>query len=326
MTVKFGSVWKDCGFLPGWPPFLVVPRGGIGLVYLNSVKTLDVVNDLKFDRSHLKVHLVGQNEVSKYLSKYRDNFPSRVGNDVSALYGGILNTMQFHSVLLAIEGAHPGKTAGIDYVHNRQSAKLDVFTAGYNSAEVSFRFIRHQNADGELKAGTIHAPSEARGWMEALQRLYQPSANVELTLKSAEYANVNRPLGDKIGAQNFRQYIMPLRDPTADITVFFAGGYKGTDDPLGEAFPDVNCAVIDDAPLQYIAPPRNWPNQGMTADDYKYAYPLHRSASERDLLIVLAHEIAHLLGAGHNNVEDNLMSMGRQDFKFDKGTVRAIAS
>ena len=33
---NFTAVWKDCGFLKGSPPFLVVPKAGIGLVYLNE--------------------------------------------------------------------------------------------------------------------------------------------------------------------------------------------------------------------------------------------------------------------------------------------------
>ncbi len=112
----------------------------------------------------------------------------------------------------------------------------------------------------------------------------------------------------------------------ADLTVFFVGKYKGTTDPLGEAFGDVDSVVIDDTPWQYIAPEANWPRPSVTDDQINYAgRPLDRPKSDRDLHIVLAHEIAHWLGAGHNNEADNLMSMGRQDFKLSKETVRKIS-
>ena len=58
-------------------------------------------------------------------------------------------------------------------------------------------------------------------------------------------------------------------------------------------------------------------------DDQIY-WSKNRTASERDLHIVLAHEIAHILGAGHNYGQDNLMSMNRQDLKLTKNIVLAI--
>lgn len=62
----------------------------------------------------------------------------------------------------------------------------------------------------------------------------------------------------------------------------------------------------------------------MGDDAIYYANSLDRPKSDRDLHVVLAHEIAHLLGTGYNDEQDNLMSMRRQDFRLSKDTVRAI--
>jgi hypothetical protein len=182
-----------------------------------------------------------------------------------------------------------------------------------------------------MRSGTALAPRYAEELVEILNRLYLPSANIELRLKSSEYARVNQKLGTMILMENFRKYIVPLRDQSADLTVFFVGGYKGTNDPLGDAFPDVDCVVVNDSPRQYLAPETAWPRRGVTDDEIDYAgHPIvetrDRPKSDRDLHIALAHEIAHLLGADHNDEQDNIMSNGRQDFKLSKITVRMISS
>ncbi len=327
MSANFSAVWKDSGFLASVPPFLVVPRDGIGLVYLNGARSLNIQQDLKFDRANLSVTPVNATDIIRHLFRYSQNFPSKVHAEVLALAGGIRNSMDFGSVLLSIEGSVSGQTASLDYINKASRAKMDVYTAKPKTVAVSFRFIRYQNAAGEMRSGTALARRYAEELVEILNRLYLPSANIELTLKSSEYAMVNQKLGTMILKENFRKYIVPLRDQSADLTVFFVGRYKGTDDPLGEAFPDVHCVVVDDSPWQYLAPETAWPRPGVTDDEINYAgHPLDRPKSDRDLHIVLAHEIAHLLGAGHNDEQDNIMSKGRQDFKLSKITVRTISS
>ncbi len=327
MSANFSAVWKDSGFLASVPPFLVVPRDGIGLVYLNGVRSLNIQQDLKFDRANLSVTPVNATDIFRHLFRYSQNFPSKVHAEILALAGGIRNSMHFGSVLLSIEGSVSGQTASLDYINKASRAKMDVYAAKPRTVAVSFRFIRYQNAAGEMRSGTALARPYAEELVEILNRLYLPSANIELRLKSSEYARVNQKLGTMILMENFRKYIVPLRDQSADLTVFFVGRYKGTDDPLGEAFPDVHCVVVDDSPWQYLAPETAWPRPGVTDDEINYAgHPLDRPKSDRDLHIVLAHEIAHLLGAGHNDEQDNIMSKGRQDFKLSKITIRTISS
>jgi hypothetical protein len=324
--VNFSSVWKDSGFLEASPPFLVIPYDGIGLVYLNGVRSLNIVDDLKFDRTNLSVTEVNANDIARYLMLYSQNFPLKVRTDVSGLAGSIRNVTHFgRAALLAIDGSVAGVTAAVDYVKSASRAKMDVYTAKRKTVAVSFRFIRYQNDAKEMKSGTALEPPYAEELVGVLNRLFIPSANIELILKSAGYANVNRQLGPVILKENFLNYIVPLRDQGADLTVFFVGRYKGTTDPLGEAFANFNCAVVNDSPWQFIAPDTAWPDPGRSDDEINYAgHPLDRPKSDRDLHIVLAHEIAHLLGAGHNDEQDNLMSNHRQDFKLSKDTIRAI--
>lgn len=321
---SFSAIWKDAGVLRATPPFLVVPWDGIGLVYLNGVRSHDVRHHLTYDRHKLDVEVVAPSTVSRHLMTFAQNFPAREFGAVLGLVGGVRNSMQFGSALLSIEGNAPGETTSLAYIGKAGSARLDVYTAERRTVSVSFRFVSYLNEAGEMKAGTVHRPAYAQELMAVMNRLYLPSANIELKLRSATAVNVQRRLGPQLGEANFRDHIVPLRDSGADMTVFFVGKYKGTTDPLGEAWHDVNCIVVDDAPWQYIAPQRDWPRPGFT-DDEIYYDKLNRPKSDRDLHIVLAHEIAHLLGVGHNNDEDNIMSSGRQDLSLNRRVVTSIS-
>jgi Matrixin len=326
MSANFSAVWKDCGFLAGTPPFLVIPREGIGLVYLNGVRSLDVNRNLKFDGGSLAVRPVSPSDLQRNLLRYARNFPSDALGDVLSLSIGMQNTIRFGSTLLAVEARVSGRTISLDYVAKADRAKMDVYASSRTTIAVSFRFARYQDATGQLKGGTTLVPSYADELVRILNRLYLPSANIELRLKSSQYVDLAQKLGDSISQNNFLQDIAPRRDAGADMTVFFVGKYRGTDDPLGQAFPDINCAVVDDSPLQYLAPQTAWPGASLTDEQVdSLVSPTGRAKSDRDLHVVLAHEIAHLLGAGHNNDPDNLMSMNRQDFKFSKDTVRAVS-
>ena len=194
---------------------------------------------------------------------------------------------------------------------------MDVYTAKRRSVSVSFRFIRYQDDTGNMTAGTKLSPTYAAELIGILNRLYMPSANIELTLNTSTQAIVNRGLGTPMSKANFLSHVAPLRDMGADMTIFFVGQYKGTTDPLGEAFPDLKCAVVDDAPHQALT---------LTFDDQiNYGpNPLDRPGSDRDLHVVLAHEIAHLLGANHTDEPDNLMSMRLQTLRLSKDTVKAV--
>jgi hypothetical protein len=318
----FSEICKDSGFLDSTPPFLVIPDDGIGLVFLIGVKALNVRLDLKFDRTNLSVTVVNNSDLHRYLMRYSENFPANAHmlSDILALAGPIRTRMHspYGSVLLSIEGRLSGYTTYLDCVRKGSSTRLDVYPTERQTKALSFRFIRYQNETGTMTGGTTLAPPYAKELTAVLNRLYLPSANTELILKSSEFADVKEKLGDSITRDAFLKKVAPLRDPTADVTVFFVGQYKGTDDPLGEAFRNFACVVVDDGPHQYIAPETQ-------EDEIQYSdNPVARPKSERDLHIVLAHEIAHVLGAGHNDEQDNLMSNKRQDFKFDKGTVRAI--
>jgi len=332
--VSFTAVCRDGGLLASTPKFLVVPREHINLVYLNLVyldgaRSFDIRRDLKYDRTRLKVTAVKANDVEKHLLRYTYNFPSTLFADILALSGDIRNTMRFGSVLLSIDSNVCGDTASLDYVGKAGRARMDVYTARRRTVDVAFRFVRYPDAAGQMTGGTTHTPSYAAELVEVMNRLYLPSANIELRLKSSEFASVPRQLGPGITTVAFRNHIVPLRDPGAELTAFFVGKFRGTTDPEGQAFRDVGCLVVDDAPYTYIAPQAvAWDGSKLSPvllPEVELSRPQDRPRSDRDLHIVLAHEIAHLLGADHNDRPDNLMSMRRLDLKLDKETVRAIS-
>ena len=88
MSASFSAVWQDSGFLSANPPSLVVPLEGIGLLYLNGVRSPDVRRDFKFDSTNLTVTPVHASDLRKTLMLYAENFPSNVLTDVLASTAG----------------------------------------------------------------------------------------------------------------------------------------------------------------------------------------------------------------------------------------------
>jgi Matrixin len=319
VRIKFSAVQEDAGdFLSGDPAFLVLPYEGIGLAFLDGVGSVDVRRELQFDRNSLTVTPVRSTGIFPSLMTYSRSFPYRMRDTVLALGMGIGDRLFFgKTVLLSIQGSSYGETASLDYVGKAGRAKMDIYTAKRRTASISFRFIRYQDDSGNMAGGTKLLPTYAEELIGILNRLYMPSANIELTLKTSTQENINRGLGTQLSKESFLNHVAPLRDKGADMTVFFVGRYKGTTDPLGEAFRDLKCAVVDDAPHQALTLTRD--------DQITYGLrPLDRPKSDRDLHVVLAHDIAHLLGAGHTDEPDNLMSMGLQTLRLSKDTVKAI--
>jgi hypothetical protein len=318
----YSALLKDCGFFYTTPPCLVVPYEGIGLVCLGGVRNPDLRRDLKFDRTSLDVSVVSAKAALMKLMIYSDNFPHNMRGEILALAGYIWQLAQFGTMVLSVEGSFAGSSASLDYTGRSGTTKLDVVTVKRRRIAVSFRYIKYRDGNGAMKGGTSRDPAEAEKLIEVMNRLFMPSANIELTLHSAKAEQLEQALGQAILIENFQKYILPLRDRSADITVFFVGKWRGRDDPLGSAFSDYKSVVVDDAPLQYIAPETAWPRHHIT-DDQIY-YSKNRTATDRDLHIVLAHEIAHILGAHHNDGHDNLMAMNRQDLVLTKDIVLAI--
>lgn len=322
MPAHYSAIGKDGGFFNSAPPGLVVPYEGLSLVWLNGVRPFDINRDLKFDRTNLTVKGVTPADLLNRFMIYAENFPQTLRNEVLALSSQARNLIQSGSTLLSVEGSVAGSSTALDCVSRSGTARLDVITARRRKIAVSFRFVRYRDNAGQMTGGTSKEPAEAEQLLAVMNRLFLPAANIELALLNAKAENLNQSLGSAVSMENFQKHVLPLHDPNADLTIFFVGKWKGTTDPLGSAFPTYKSVVVDDAPLQHIAPQTGWPPHQRT-DDQIY-YSKDRAATDRDLHIVLAHEIAHFLGASHNNGDDNLMSINRQDLKLNKGIVMAI--
>jgi hypothetical protein len=294
-------------------------------VYLQGLKTLDVSRDLKFKRENLSVEIV-KHDLHRRFMTYAGNFPGRTKDEVYAETGAALTSMRSGHFILAVEGLSTGIIAGLNYEGKSGTAKLDVVTVKRRTVDVGFRFVTYQGG------GTTKKPHEAEKLMEVMNRLYLPGANVELRLSSAKSETINRPLGVPMSKENFINHVAPLRDSKAHVTVFFVGKWEGDQGhTLGTTFHNYASIVVTDNPHQFIAPVASQLPLGIklphspTDDEIKYMGQWkERPPSDRDLHIVVAHEIAHSLGADHNQQEDNLMSMGRQDLRFNRGTVLAI--
>ena len=107
----YSGLWKDCGFLSGSPPCLVVPYEGLGLVCLGGLRHLDIRRDLKFDRTSLDVSVVSPKDALMKLMTYSENFPHSLRSEILGLTGSIWNLTQFGSTVLASGVRHTWRRA-----------------------------------------------------------------------------------------------------------------------------------------------------------------------------------------------------------------------
>ncbi len=327
MAVNFSPVWKDCGLVSSLPPLLVVPLEGVALVYLNGVGSFSTGKGMKFDSNNLTVSALESADVLRYLTIYADNFPGSQRAEVLALAGGMQTSMHFGSIVLSVQASVGGVTTALDYsAGGKVVARMDAVGLRRRTLAVSFRFVRYVNDAGVPAAGSVFTPDDAAGLVAVMNRLFMPSANIELTLRSAEYLVIGRRLGATVSEAAFRADIAPRRDRGALCTVFFVGTWAGKSDPFGTAFSDLQSVVVDDAPDKlYRASETAWPPHRVTDEQLENPDGRQpRPASDRSLHILLAHELAHILGADHEDEQDTLMSNKRQDLKLSRATIRAI--
>jgi hypothetical protein len=179
---------------------------------------------------------------------------------------------------------------------------VDVAICPYKVFNVAFRFLRHKDQAGGMKAATRWTPEMAKEMVRMSNDVFAPQVNIHFKLADSDWVTTEE-LHQPIGDQAFKQYLVKHKSDKADVTVFLVGKWKGNDThPNGTYYTEENVAVVNDNPSH---------PEGTDGDPFA---------------LTLAHELAHHVqhtrsALGHHNREKILLSTGIQSPKLDKQLV-----
>lgn len=310
MCPQFHAFHQDSGFqYLNDGPLLVVPQIGIGLVRLCNVPKNFRVGNLKFDR-RLAVELVSIADIGKYVAEYLQKFPGPLHDAYRAGIPFLQQQLSYGCVLLAVRARIRGR-ASIEYPDRRNPTKLNVYAMPWRRISVSFRYVSFLDQNGALTGGTKRDPSEAGKLVDFLNRFFFPKTNIEFELKSVAPITIREKFGDYVNLKDFSKHMVPQRDTSARITIFFAGKYQKSQvdaNPANTIIKD-GVIIISDFPVRKLRTPETtFPSRRPTDVEVKNAK--HPDHTDWDLQWVLTHEVTHVIANydGHNSERGDLMS------------------
>ena len=175
-----------------------------------------------------------------------------------------------------------------------------------------------------MKAGTSLDPAEAERLLAVMNRLYLPSANIELTLLSTKAENLDHALGPAVGHRQFPEIRSAAARPNGRSDRILRRQVEGHDRPAGSEFDAHKSVVVDDAPWQFIAPQTAWPPHQVTDDQLDDLINPRRTAPIATCTSCWPTKSPTSSAPVTTTETDNLMSMSRQDLKLNKDIVMAI--
>jgi hypothetical protein len=294
---KFIELLKETG-VDAQHNFMAVPTRGSNLVGLHDAKHFD----LRFDKSKVEVLTVNRKQIHRVShTLFQQFFAWNVVNDDSAksLMFAMHRLLSFglHTRLLLVTGKVHGLTA-INVVHGRTTFTLDVAVVTHRIFTIAFKFLQHLDKSGNMKPRTRYNPSDARWLINKLNWIYGPQANISFEMLEAEWVRVEKVLPESLSYDSFLSNVVERKNKSADLNIFFVGSPWKGGEAGGTWFPKESTVVVED----------NLSTLPVTV----HADPF---------LVNIAHEVAHFLGAHHNDRDNVLMSMGRQSTKLDKQLV-----
>jgi hypothetical protein len=252
MPPSFSRVWKEIG-VEKWAwdtrSILMIPSQRPSLVMLRNATG----HPWRSDRG-LVITRIDKNGVSAALDKYLSGI-GVTGQHRKALAGelwaAIMLELGAGGVLLSVSAEKPG-TSWLYAGKVKQQVAVTVPLV----SDVTFKFLHHLDADGNLFCPTDKKPSDVDDWIADLNWILGAQANVWFEKAKAEPVKVNRVLGQPVGDAVLRNDLAPEKDGTADVTVFLVGKWKGKTggDPAGSFLPDLNVIAVDDKPAIPMVP------------------------------------------------------------------------
>ena len=304
----FKEVFRETG-VPQ-PDFMVVPHKGENLVWFAGARG----GGVSFSPDpKISIHAVRERDVSRIAGDYVRRHATGMGLSAvedarKALWAAMFAILHSNpGDLLLVSGKSPGWSR-IKATHGGKTTILDVAVTKSQWIDISFRFLRHRDANGNLVPDTIWSPDDASKWVAGLNWIYGPQVNVSFDLWDAEWVTLNQAPSQPISRNVFLNDIVGQKPAGPDLTVFlvgeWGGGYSGHTG--GTFFHDVDAAVVTDRPSH--------PEIAKTIDPF---------------MLSLAHEIAHSLRKergffGHHDRPNVLLSRGIQSLRLDKQLVMDI--
>jgi hypothetical protein len=180
-------------------------------------------------------------------------------------------------------GSHARGETALEGKKGTLTVPLKISVHPRRSFKVAFFFLQDKDAAGKVKARTAFTPSDADGWIEGLNEVFGPQANIWFEKAKSAFLPLE-DLSVSIGAPNdLRKLADTQKMSGAPIGIFIAGSKIESLDgvyPLGFFDVATNIIVVKD---QFVTDP--W--AGMPAP----------------MLKTIAHEIGHFMNYAHGHGE-----------------------
>jgi hypothetical protein len=282
----FGEVWKEWGVdeetthKQQAATWMMVPLGGVNLVLLKD-KERSLTWD--YDKARLEV-LEVKDEGAKGLPREWQSLllvptiKESKGKATGALSEALAIAGQNSARLLAVRGkGKKGGEATIDAKAGETVKEtLAVSVHPRVTLKLSFHFVKLKGAgaDGKDKDLSLWTKSHVTRWVEDLNRVFTPQANVAFKQHKIAEPPVARYSGARVAYKTGQEWDAEVgkeRDTSADANVFLVGNWTGISD---DHYRDVKGSYI-------IA------SRDIVCDDH---------SSHDAFMTTLAHEMGHFLG------------------------------
>ncbi len=275
MTAAFKELWSEMGVDEETAPAgAMIPYKGKNFVRLMGKGKYR----LDYDRTRLKVTRIRglKKRAGTILAQAR----SALGRD-DPLFGpgweAIFDTARLLQAqtltegdLYAIEGRRKGMTRieAIDTSNRRTAAKLLVTVHPKTEFDVTFHFVRDRDENGRPRMRTKWTPASVANWVNVLNGIFTPQANIVLRNHNSAVFDVDKDYGHSVDVEEIRDLGRRVKR-RSHIDVFLVGSFTGGSDPSGAHVKGTHEIVCDNRPTEELQ------------------------------LQTISHEIGHRLGAHH---------------------------
>jgi hypothetical protein len=290
MVAKFIPVWQELG-ADQWPISqakimvpLEKPRGESRLVLLEDAKGQKWTTA----NSNVEVAVIAKDETLHALNSYLANLSLAEADQKSllgALQARVTSSQSNGGQLLSVTGKAVGQSS-----IKAGTTLLNLVVAKPLDYDITFKFLRCLNDQGDLVDATSHNPSEVDGWIKQLNWILGSQANIWFVSTDRRPFTINKaiPRGfTEAMVNDFKEFTDEM-DHSADVTVYLVGRYSAKS--AGTTFPDLS-------PKGDIA---------IVIDDKCTGFPIVKG--DDPFILTLAHELVHFVldRQGKKDIEHHL--------------------